>query len=184
MHHMTRMFKWVVLIGVLITLGCSREKAGDPLPQEIQGLKLLRSASGSEAAAMIARLHGKEVAPSANYIGHYGTGPNHIMLYVSRFKSEKNAQDVLNRMSKRIGKGSSGFVHHLKFDVEGTTIHVVLGQGRVNYFFGKRKNLYWLGIAPSMARFGLAQLLKVDVKKIPTLDSLLSHSPAKKSRVM
>ncbi|GBD93228.1 hypothetical protein BMS3Abin05_00811 [bacterium BMS3Abin05] len=181
MHPITRIFKWSVLIGVLITLGCSRGNTGNPLPQEIQGLKLLKSTSGPEAAAMIARLHGKKVAPSENFIGHYGTGPNHIMLYVSRFKSKDKAQNLLNSMSKHIGKGSSGFVHHLTFDVDGNTIHIVLGQGQVNYFFRKGKNLYWLGIGADMARSGLAQLLKVDVEKIPTLNSLLSNSPERKS---
>ena len=136
--------------------------------------------TGEEAARAGARLHGKSVAPVESFIGHYGLGPSHAMLYISGFDSEDEAQSLLNDMSKRIGKGSSGFGHHQQFSVKGKVIHIVLDQEQVHYFFAKGKYLYWLGMVPDMARFGLAQLLEVDVSEIPTLESLMSNLLIKK----
>ncbi len=136
-------------------------------------MKLVRVDAGQDAAAMIARLHGKEVAPAESYIGHYGSGPAHGMLYVSRFQSEDAAELVLTDMATRIGPGSSGFGHHNTFTIDGKEIHLVLGQGQVHFFFAKGAYLSWLGIAPGMERTALAELLGVEVGRIPSTDSLL-----------
>ncbi len=116
---------------------------------------------------MIARLHGKEVAPLQSYIGAYHDGPRHIMLYVSVFESEDQAQSLLAAMSKRIGQGSSGFGHHVRFRVRDREIHMVLGQGQVHYFYVKGQSVYWLGLPPDLAPAGLAELLGVGVNEIP-----------------
>lgn len=145
-----------------------------PLPPEIGGLELVQVISGPEAVAMTERLHGKAVAPSETHIGRYGTGSTHAMLYVSRFGSGQEAESVLADMSTSIGEGSSGFGHHKQFASGGSEIHVVLGQGQVHFFFVRAADLYWFGMAPGMARAGLAQLLDMALEELPTLDSLLS----------
>lgn len=145
-----------------------------PLPPEIGGLELVHVISGPEAVAMTERLHGKAVAPSDTHIGRYGTGSTHAMLYVSRFGSGQEAESVLADMSTSIGEGSSGFGHHKQFASGGGEIHVVLGQGQVHFFFVRAADLYWFGMAPGMARAGLAQLLDMALEDLPTLDSLLS----------
>jgi len=163
-----------MLISVTLAFACStKPETASPLPPEIEGMKLANEVTGEMAAAMIARLHGKDVAPTESYIGHYGTGSRHAMLYVSRFESEEQARSLLKVMSLRIGKGSSGFGHHRQIEVTGREIHLVLGQGQVHYFFAKGRSLYWLGIDPRLARAGLAQLLEVDVDKVPTVKSIL-----------
>lgn len=145
-----------------------------PVPQKIHGMELIREISGKAAAGMIARLHGKDVAPAESRIGHYGAEPPHATLYISRFESEEQAQSLLVDMSLRIGEGSSGFGHHEHFDVKAKEIHLVLGQGQSHYFYAEGAHVFWLGIDPRMARAGLAELLEVDVDKVPTLESLLS----------
>ncbi len=162
------------LIPLALVSACSQQDAASPLPQEIHGMKLVRVSSGQEAAAMIARLHRKQVAPAESYIGHYGSGPVHGMLYVSRFESEEQAQSVLMDMSTRFGEGSSGFGHHKTFSIDGRQIHLALGQGQVHFFFTRGAYLSWLGVAPGMERAALAQLLELEVERIPSTDSLLS----------
>jgi hypothetical protein len=137
-------------------------------------MELQEATSGAEAAARVERLHGKAVAPEETFIGHYGTGPSHAMLYVSVFPSQDEAESTIGRMSTRIGDGSSGFGHHKTFTVGGTEIHSVLGQGQVHFFFVKGTRLSWLAMAPEMARVGLAQLLEVGAEAVPPLDSLLA----------
>jgi hypothetical protein len=167
---------FVVLLGMAIfDIGCSKEQTASPLPEELHGLKLMNQFSGQEAAARIARLHGKDVAPEESYIGHYGTGPGHAMLYVSGFEFEEQANALLAAMSLRIGDGSSGFGHHKQFEVDGREIHMVLGQGQVHYFFARGRYVYWLGVAPGMAQIALAELLDVATEKVPTLEGILSE---------
>jgi hypothetical protein len=165
-----------LLIFLALAVSCSKQETASPLPPELHGMELVKETAGQAAETMIARLHGKDVAPTESYVGHYGDGPRHAMLYVSRFESVDQAQSLLRNMSSRIGKGSSGFGHHQQFDVDGTEIHLVLGQGQVHYFYAKERLLFWLGMVPDMARAGLAQLLKVDVDKVPTVESVLSPS--------
>jgi len=153
----------------------SRQASASPLPNLLHGMELVQASAGRDAAAMIERLHRKDVAPDQTYIGHYGTGPSHAMLYVSLFESEDEAESVLEDMSTDIGEGSSGFGHHGTFAVDGTEIHLVLGQGQVHFFFVKGVNLTWLAMVPEMARVGLAQLLEVGAEAVPPLDSLLAR---------
>jgi hypothetical protein len=164
-----------ILISVALAAACSKEETASLLPPQIHGMELVNETTGQAAVAMIARLHGKGVAPIESYVGHYGTGPRHAMLYASRFESVEQAQSLLVAMSSRIGKGSSGFGHHHQFDVDGSEIHLVLGQGQVHYFYAKGRSLFWLGMPPEMARVGLAELLEVDADKVPTVESLMSN---------
>ncbi|MFQ6673486.1 MAG: hypothetical protein ACE5GH_01720, partial [Fidelibacterota bacterium] len=151
----TSRLNYVVAAIIILSFGqgCSKEESRTPLPQAIHGMSLERQLTGAEAKARIGRLHGKEVAPVASYVGHYGAGPDHAMLYLSKFASEMKAQDMLRKMSESIGEGSSGFGHHTKFAVKNRDIHLVLGQGQVHYFFPRGKYLYWLAINTGMARF-------------------------------
>jgi len=139
-------------------------------------MDLTEMRSGSDAAAMVERLHEKDVAPEETYIGYYGTGPDHAMLYVSLFGSGDEADSVLREMSSHIGEGSSPFGHHKTFAVDGTETHLVLGQGQMHFFFVRGDTMTWLGMSPDMARVGLAQLLEVPVEKVPPLDSLVTPS--------
>lgn len=140
-----------------------------PLPEEIQGMRRVRVTEGAEAQAMIRKLHGKEVAPLAGYVGHYGEGPTHAMYYTSLFDDEAAANESLETMSSKIGEGSGGFSHHLTMDVAGRPVHLVLGQGRVHFFFVDGTRLSWLAIDPPMARGGLAQVLGVEMTAVPSI---------------
>ncbi|MFV1988498.1 MAG: hypothetical protein ACC682_14550 [Gemmatimonadota bacterium] len=152
-----------LVVAVALVAACSPPEAARdsdfPLPAEIQGMRRVRVVEGAEAQAMIGKLHGKDIAPLASYVGHYGEGPTHTMLYTSRFEDAAAARETLEDMSLEIGEGSSGFSHHMTMDVAGTLVHLVLGQGKIHFFFADDANLSWLAIEPSMAGGGLAKLL-------------------------
>lgn len=163
------------VLAFLISLGCAGNDKGSPLPSSLQGLPLTLQIAGEEAKAKLAQLHGTDVAPEQSYIGYYGSGDNHSMLYVSLFDSRKEAQRMLNKMSRSIGKGRSGFGHHQEFDVQQHRIHMVLGPGQIHYFFLKDKSLYWLATHPRLARAALSQLLQVSLEDVPTLKKQLGY---------
>lgn len=158
---------------VALAAACSPPEAAPdsafPLPAEIQGIRRVRVVEGAGAQAMIGKLHGKDLAPLASYVGHYGDGPTHTMLYTSRFEDAAAASEALDDMSSEIGEGSSGFSHHMTMDVAGRLVHLVLGQGQVHFFFVDDARLSWLAIEPSMARGGLAKVLGVEPTAVPSI---------------
>ncbi len=160
-------------IVVALAAACSPPEAasdsGFPLPVEIQGMQRVRVVEGADAKAMIGKLHGKDLAPLDSYVGHYGEGPTHTMLYTSRFEDAAAASEALEDMSSEIGEGSSGFSHHMTMDVAGRLVHLVLGQGKVHFFFVDDTRLSWLAIEPSMARGGLAKVLGVEPTAVPPI---------------
>lgn len=157
------LFQVVVLI---LLAGCSDNSQEVLIPSFLGGLSLQEKISGKDAAAIIAKLHRKEVAPLESAIGYYGTGGRLATLYVSTYDSRQKAQQILTEMSGRIGSGSSGFWHHQNFKVKDREIQMVLGQGQVHYFFVKNQSVYWLAIQANKAEQALAELLEVPVEDI------------------
>ena len=166
------------IMGVFVafaSVSCSSQRDTSPLPPSLQGLPLTMQISGEEAKTRLAKLHGEDVAPEESFIGYYGSGEKHSMIYVSFFGSRKKARDMLEKMSRSIGKGRSGFGHHQEFEVQKYRIHMVLGPGQIHYFFLKNKSLYWLATHPKLARAALSQLLQVSLEDVPTLKKQLGY---------
>jgi hypothetical protein len=133
--------------------------------------------SGTRASRVVARLHGKDVAPDASWIGRYEADGDGAIVYVSRYRSPDGARAQLDAMGRRIGDGSGEFGHHRTLTVTGRIVHAVLSPGAVNYFFVRDTDLLWLTIAPPRARAALADALGVPPDSIPTAPPLGTPRP-------
>jgi hypothetical protein len=160
-------FAIVVLTGSAC-LGGDTDSAA-PLPRELHDLELVDIRTGDAAAALIGRLHGKDVSPRESYVGYYGPPEMRGVLYLSRFNDEQTAQLQLAAMADRIASGSAGFGHHTQFVIGETVVHSVFGFDQVHYFFAEKTDLTWLSMPPPVARAGLAELLEVELDSIPGL---------------
>ncbi len=118
---------------------------------------------------MIARLHGRAVAPRRSIIGLYGPERMRIALFVSRFDSEAQADSQLRLMARRIDDGVAGYGHYRSFEAAGTRVHVTFSQDAVHYFFSDGVDLLWVMAPPALARAAVAQLLEVDSDSLPGL---------------
>lgn len=164
-----------------LAAGCAGEAAeggATPLPAAIHGLALVESHSGSEATEILVEMHGAEVVPPENYIGHYGTEDMGAVLYVSRFGAAAAADSFLVAMGTRIGPGSSGYGHHASFDAADHLVHMVFGHGRVHYFYADAEDLVWLAVDARIARTALAELLQTQTDSIPTFEEVMMGRPA------
>jgi hypothetical protein len=149
---------------------CANPDASDaPVPDEIHGFPLAEVTAGQEAAAVLERMHGKEVAPEQSWVATYGPEEMGTTLYVSRYESADLATAELARMAAGVDGEGTGFGHHAQFEVAGLTVHSVFGRGQVHYFYAKDRDLRWLGMVPMLARVGLAQLLDVLPDSIPSI---------------
>jgi hypothetical protein len=160
----------------LAAVGCSDRPATEGpelLPAQLHGLQLIEAKSGEDAAGMIARLHKQDVAPRASEIGVYEAQGIRAELYVSVFQSADETMTQFEAMVAAINEGVPGFGHHTHFDVTGRDVHVVFGDGRINYFYTDGEKLTWLGVQqPMIARAALAELLSVEVDSIPSLPGM------------
>jgi hypothetical protein len=138
-----------------------------PLPLMIQGMVRVDVMTGPEAASMLGRMHGEDVAPAESYVGRYQSETGNATLYMSRFASHVETDSLLNEMSESIGEGSSEFAHHTQFEAGGGPIHMVLGQGQVHFFFAQDDELLWLAIDAALAFPALAQVLGVTEESLP-----------------
>lgn len=138
-----------------------------PVPDEIHGFPLAKVTSGPDAAAVLERMHGKDVTPEQNWVATYGPEEMGTTLYVSRYERADLAASELARMATGVDGEGTGFGHHSQFDVAGITVHSVFGQGQIHYFYAKDRDLVWLGMVPMLARVGVAQLLDVSPDSIP-----------------
>ena len=148
---------------------CSGDRTESPLPEQLHGLELIEQQSGDEAAGAIAQLHEQDVAPTASYIGRYGTEEIGATIYVSRFASPDEAQNQLVAMADGIGDGTAGFGHHRTLEIDGQEVHSVFGRGEVHYFYADGQDLTWLGAHPMFATLALADLLGVSPDSVPGL---------------
>lgn len=166
----------VVLLGGLVAFwgaSCGVSDGRISLPAQLLEMSLENAVWGVEADRMLGRLHRKDVAPTESAIGYYAAaGTTRAILYVSRFASTTEARQQLRRMADRIGGSSSGFGHHVRFSIEDTEVHVVLGQGQVHYFFASGPDLMWLGASPEVARPAVAELISASLEEIPQLEAI------------
>lgn len=181
-NHTTTVGVGLTAAVALSLLACTGgEEAGDPtipLPEQIHGLQLAESRSGTDAAAQLERMHELDVAPTESVIGFYGPKDMRAVLYVSRFASPEEAGAQLIAMSSGIGSGSSGYGHHQRQDVADYQVHVVFGQGQVHYYWAKNRDLIWLAIPPALARAALAEVLGVALDDVPPLFQSAADSGA------
>lgn len=169
------------LLLAVLAAGCggeAHEGGAAPLPDAIHGLALVESHSGSEAAQILIEMHGAEVVPPENHIGHYGTEELGAVLYVSQFDGAAAADSFLVAMAQRIGAGSGGYGHHASFDAADHRVHMVFGHGQVHYFYADAQDLVWLAVDPRIARTALAELLKTATDSIPTFEEVMMGRPA------
>jgi hypothetical protein len=104
-------------------------------------------------------MHGREVAPEGSVIATFGTAPDQIVVYVSRFASEREAAEQVVRMGESIGPGRSGFGHHETVALDDRQIHSVLGYGQKHYFLSIGDRVIWLSAPGAMAVAALEELL-------------------------
>lgn len=130
------------------------------LPQSLAGLTLATSLEGAEAMTSVERLHGKGLGAGLDeaWVGDY-RGAGTATLWVSRSPAVEDAEVLLVRMTDRIAEGDSPFTGLTPIETDGVSVYRLEGMGQVHYYFRIGRDVYWLGIDPTLAEFGLAELL-------------------------
>lgn len=118
-----------------------------PLPPKIAYLSLVSSTSGGAALAQISQLHGLDLELSTGYVGEYRGGGERLTAWVGVAPSEKQATELVRRMTEGIQDGNPAFSHAGVSEMLGIAVHRIQGGGETSYYFSKGKEVIWLTIA-------------------------------------
>jgi hypothetical protein len=158
-----RLTGWSGLV-LLAVLGATapfaiRDILSPVLPARLGAMTLSARVSGTDAAAIVNRMHGEEVAQAKNFIGLYSSMAGNATVYASIFSSPSAAQSAVLAMSSRISGGAPEFSHYREFSSRGQQVSMCTGLGQIHYFFARGRTLYWIAVDPPVAAGALQRLL-------------------------
>ena len=147
----------VAAVAVFLSSRLAAEKT--ELPSALGTLRLEQTFTGSEASAIVNRMHGKGVTPKSNAIGVYRGASGTATLYLSIYEEQRDAAGVRDDMVRGIQKGHTPFSGLERRMFEGHDLSSCIGQGQAHYFFAVGPSLYWLAVDFPVAAPTLEALL-------------------------
>jgi hypothetical protein len=125
--------------------------------------------SGEDARDLIARFHGRSVAPVESHVALYGIpgiAKRHIVLFIARYPNARDSGEQLAAMASQIGT-DSGLHNPERLEVSGIAMHAWVGHGLRHYAFARGPQLVWLAAPDDKSRVALAQVLRVKLDAVP-----------------
>ena len=119
-----------------------------PLPSRLAGLVRSRVLVGRQASRLLARMHGREVAPADTSVAEYGRSGS-LRVWMSRYPDGATAQRTLAGMLSGMRQGKTPFVQPSEDRfVPGRWTTVGLENHHVIWVSGR--TLYWLEGPPDL----------------------------------
>ena len=137
---------------VLLLVACSRII----VPPRLGGLQRTRVLTGRKAAALVARMHGREVAPADTTIAEYGRG-GALRVWVSRYDDGATAQSEFRRMLQGMRSGTTPFSRPTE-DRQTPGRWSTVGNGEHHVLWVSDNILYWLEGDPRVVFQAAAEL--------------------------
>ncbi len=150
----------LVVLFSLALLGCSAPSHLET-PERMGEKERTKIISGKKAAQEVNGMHGLSVAPDASIIVEYGRGKKDV-LYISRYRNRKDANDSLDLMVGKIAAAEKGpFFHLIQIRKYKDKVYMTFGFGAIHYIYLSENSILWF---QSYQSFGTAlppQLLKM-----------------------
>lgn len=149
----------VAFVSVIILLFfCTGEE--NLLPENFHGYVLKQKLVGNEAARFVNRLHFQDVSTERNEIGFYEQGANSAVIYISHYRSSKQAQDDFEKMTRKISPDNSVFTGGAFLEVDGRRVYRCFGMGQTHFVFAHSRQLFWLSVETTTGKQFLSDYLE------------------------
>ena len=149
-----------VVLFSLELLGCSAP-THISTPEKLGEKERTKIISGKKAAQVVNGMHGLSIAPDASIIVEYGRGKKDV-LYISRYRNRKDANESLDLMVGKIAAAEKGpFFHLIQIRKYKDKVYMTFGMGALHYIYLSDNSILWF---QSYQSFGTAlppQLLKL-----------------------
>lgn len=142
----------LLLLAVTALAACTRPG----LPIRLAGLHRSRVWTGERAVRMIARMHGKQVAPTNSMVADYGAR-GELRVYLSLYADNADAFRVLGRMIVGMRSGGTPFTSPQQ-ESGGSGRWLTFGPGGHNELWVSQGRLYWLQGSPGAVQQAAAEL--------------------------
>ncbi len=134
-----------------------------PLPEAIGGLLFFSANYGPEAVSEVTRLHDKAFPLSSGAAGHYSSGSQSAMLWVSGTLVRPLAARMVREMEAAIAEadaeGRSPFKPIDDRRVGSRTLYELTGMGQRHFYFQSGSLVVWLAADEAVADRALAEVL-------------------------
>ncbi len=134
----------ITLILLLSVVSCSL--TADIIPDEFYGLKLVKKLTGEDARRFINRLHGDSVTDAENEIGFYKGDEGEAIIYVTKYKTNEDAERYFKQMTDKISEGNPVFIKPEHIKINGYDVFRCYGMGQSHFVFTYKNKLFWLTV--------------------------------------
>lgn len=133
--------------------------ANNPVPEKLFDFKIDKKLTGKEAVTFINELHSKNVTDTENIIGFYSGPKGKLIIYITKYESEKSAEIDFERMTKKISPENSVFMKGKFSEIRGISVYTTFGMGMTHFVFRRNNELYWISAGTMWASEFLNQYL-------------------------
>ncbi len=153
--------KIFIFLFIIVSLSACNKKSNIEylVPEKLAGMDLHRTLDNKEAEQNINQLHNKFVSGTENIVAFYQDDDTKCELYISTFPDTLKALDVFHKMMRGVRQDTSVFTHFTPRVIGDQGIIMLLGMGRVHYFFTKGKEVYWLQSDQGKAEEAITELV-------------------------
>ncbi len=149
-----------LLTGILLSMrGNTGQKMN--MPEEVDGMKLVKMAEGKAAVAQMDQLHGTDVGVVDGYTAEYSRPGHKLTVWYGRTGGEEAAAELLRVMTEKIGKGNPMFTGLQKLTVEGKVVFSVKSSDSSHFYYQSGDAVVWLAIQAASPMQVLTEALKV-----------------------
>ncbi len=124
----------------------SPEAAGVNFPSSVGGLAAGKLIDGEEALEYARKIHGEDASIQRVFIAHYSNKHEQVVLWFCEFSSSAEAGRHMEKINSRI-KNSRTFKESGLFYLQNVEIYYAHGLEQSNYFYNKRKTIYWITLS-------------------------------------
>ena len=151
----------LLIVGLAIFVWGCLQATGIRTPETIGVKQRMRVISGDQAAAVVNKLHGGEVAGDDNVIAEYGGGKKDL-LYITFYGDPQVASNAFDAMiAKMRAAKNSPFFHLMPLQKYRNRVYITLGMGAVHYIYASGNFLLWLQTVQSFGDQLPQQLLEL-----------------------
>jgi len=130
---------------------------GSAIPMELADQPLTSYIDGQDAIAAVGQLHGSAIPVTDAQVATYGNGL--AMVWRSGAPDAATAADQVASMRDRITGGGSPFA--APRPVRGhSDVYATSGMGQRHFFFSRGVSVWWVAVAPDIARQVLLEILE------------------------
>lgn len=139
----------VVMVIVFISFRPAQQEAAPlnlNLPEKWQEFTRSANTAGQDALAAFQKEHEKKISWKDGTKADYTDGKAKFTVWVAAGVDDGHANQMVLDMAKRIGGSHATFKEPAAVDLGVVKGYKTEGQGNMNYFYAKGRQVYWIGV--------------------------------------